>query len=373
MPESIVRKVIFLSQHALDSDRRAGFHWLAESFWLGGWDVVFVTTAISQVSKLRKDRRLAKRPPWGRLVEIAPRLSMYIEPALIHPFKLDIPVVGTIATQLMSYYGTHLSDTLRTELASADMVIFESNASVLMFDAVRAATDAVLVYRVSDDVRVIRNSPLVPAAEDAAIDKFDLVSVPSRTLLRERFGEVRNAKMQPHGIPKVAATDLGKSCYETPGPHATSIGSTLLDTAFLEIAPQRRPGITFHQVGQMRTPVHSPKFVEHGEVPFARSFDFASQADICLALYEDKGNVTYLAETSNKLAIYKSLRKRIVAPEFLRDSIEQPGTFFYDISNPESIDAALDAALAFNEEDIPLSPHRSWDTVRDEILEATGF
>lgn len=365
-------RVVFLSYHVLDSPRRAGFHWLADAFWAARWDVTFVTTGISLASRLRGDPRFASGQPIGVPTELAPRLAMYIEPAFIHPAQLTAPWLRDAAAIPMARYGRRLSDTLVAYLRAADLVVFESNASLMMFDAVRRATDAKLVYRVSDDVRVIRNSPLVRAAEDAAIHQFDCVSVPSRALLQSRFANVKRAVYQPHGVPDLPAAS-GKQRYGSNGPNATSVGSTLLDYEFLRVAPLRRPAITFHQVGQMNAPVRAPNLVAHGELPYADAIDFAAQAELCLALYEEHPHSIYLAETSNKLALFMALRKRIVAPEFLRGHLDRPGIFFYDVKNRPTIDAALDAALAFDPADVPFVSHSSWADVRDRLLESVGM
>ena len=356
----------------LNSPRRAGFHWLADSFWKGGWDVTFVTTGISLLSNLRRDPRLAAAPLAGIPTELAPRLTMYIEPALVHPARLQWPVLEHLGIGLMSRYGRRLSDTLAAFVAAADLVVFESNSSLMMFDAVGRATKARLAYRVSDDVRVIRNSPLVRAAEDAAIDRFDCVSVPSRTLLRSRFSQVKNAVYHPHGVPALPEPS-GTRRYADAGPTATSIGSTLLDYEFLRLAPLRRPAITFHQVGQMRKAINVQNLIPHGELPYRDAVDFAAQADVCLALYEEHPESVYLAETSNKLAMFMALRKRIVAPEFLRPVLDRPGIFYYDVKRPESIDDALDAALALDPTAVPPVQHSSWDVIRDQLLDCLGL
>lgn len=364
-------RIVFLSNHVLDSPRRAGFHWLADAFWKARWDVTFVTTGISFASRLRGDPRLASRYPWGVPIELAPRLAMYIEPALVHPVQAAFPWLRRAAAVGMARYGRRLSDSLTAFVKSADLVVFESNASLMMFEAVRKSTDARLVYRVSDDVRVIRNSPLIRSAEDAVIHQFDCVSVPSQTLLQSRFANVKNAVYQPHGVPDLPALS-SKRRYNSNGPTATSVGSTLLDYEFLRIAPTRRPGITFHQVGQLTLAVRAPNLITHGEVPYADAVDFAAQADLCLALYQEHPQSIYLAETSNKLALFMKLRKRIVAPEFLRSKLERPGIFFYKVTDPSTIDAALDAALAFDPADVPVVQQSTWAEIRDQLLECAS-
>jgi 2-beta-glucuronyltransferase len=365
-------RVVFLSNHVLDSARRAGFHWLADAFWTGGWDVTFVTTGISIVSKLRHNSRFTPARPSGIPIELAPRLTMYIEPAFIHPAYLSLPLLSAAASIAMARYGQRLSDSLKAFVKAADLVVFESNASLMMFEAVRQATNAKLAYRVSDDVRVIRNSRLVRMAEDAVIDRFDCVSVPSRALLQSRFACLKNAVYQPHGVPDFPPLSQTRR-YSGNSPIATSIGSTLLDYEFLRLAPSRRPAVTFHQVGQMITPVKAHNLVTHGEVPYADTVDFAAQADLCLALYEDHPDSIYLAETSNKLALFMALRKRIVAPKFLQSSLTRPGIFFYDVKNPHTIDDALDAALEFDPADVPTVKHSGWAEVRDGLLNFVGM
>ena len=54
---AVTRRVILVSGHYLGSKRRAGFHHLAQAYGSLGWDVTFVTAAISLLSRLRGDYR----------------------------------------------------------------------------------------------------------------------------------------------------------------------------------------------------------------------------------------------------------------------------------------------------------------------------
>ena len=62
-----MKRVVFVTSHYLESDHKAGFHWLADSFWRAGWHVLFFTESISWLSYLRRDARfLTKRSqPFG--------------------------------------------------------------------------------------------------------------------------------------------------------------------------------------------------------------------------------------------------------------------------------------------------------------------
>jgi len=74
------RRVALISGHYLGSKRRAGFHHLASAYWNLGWDVTFVTAAISHLSRLKGDYRFAYpvREEANRLVGVKERLTSYV-------------------------------------------------------------------------------------------------------------------------------------------------------------------------------------------------------------------------------------------------------------------------------------------------------
>ena len=86
MPEA-PRRVVLISGHYLGSKRRAGFHHLASAYWNLGWDVTFVTAAISRLSRLKGDYRFAYpvREEANRLVSVRDRLTSYVLMTRIHP------------------------------------------------------------------------------------------------------------------------------------------------------------------------------------------------------------------------------------------------------------------------------------------------
>jgi 2-beta-glucuronyltransferase len=51
------RRAVLLSGHYYASKRKANFHFLADSYARQGWDVTFVTTQISPISRWRRDLR----------------------------------------------------------------------------------------------------------------------------------------------------------------------------------------------------------------------------------------------------------------------------------------------------------------------------
>src|SRR5262245_40502738 len=55
----MMKRVVLVTGHYLESKRKAGFHWLADAYWRAGWEVIFLTTAISWLSWLQRNYRMA--------------------------------------------------------------------------------------------------------------------------------------------------------------------------------------------------------------------------------------------------------------------------------------------------------------------------
>lgn len=362
-------KVVFLSNHVYGSPRRAGFHWLADSFHKAGWSTTFVTTGLSEISRLLGDRRLdaVDAASVGKEVTQNEGVRSLVEFTLFHPVDLKRNWLNLAAQPILSTYGKRLSVALREAIVSADVVIFESSASLLYVDTVsKVNPSARLVYRVSDDVRVIRFHPLIRKVEDEVVSQFHCVSVPSR-ILHRRFSHLENAVVHPHGLNKSAmdAAALENPLAGQPGPHAVSIGSTLFDPDFLNIAADLRPDVTFHVIGDVKVAYDKANIRQYGELPFAKAASFTMHADVGLALYKERAGAEYLAETSNKIGQYTYARLPVVAPRFA-STVPRPHVFAYD-EDRTSIGRALDAAISYDRSSI-VENVPSWDEIRDAII-----
>src|SRR2546430_1855357 len=75
-----MKRVMLITSHYLESQRKAGFHFLADAFWRAGWDVTFTTVSLSWLSWLRKDQRFQYpvRQEAKRLRQIKERLASYV-------------------------------------------------------------------------------------------------------------------------------------------------------------------------------------------------------------------------------------------------------------------------------------------------------
>jgi 2-beta-glucuronyltransferase len=292
---------------------------------------------------------------------------------MVHPFArvaaLD-PVTDRLFGRL---YRGGLPPDLCRGLGSSDLVVFESSAALLLFDAVgRLAPKARRIYRVSDDVRVVGMAPSIVAAEDAAIHLFDMISVPSRVLLSERFAHLPSARFHPHGldVSRLTAARDGPS-PQLGRPSCVALGTTLFDADLLALCARARPEMRFYIVGALppKRRVDLPNIVWCGERPFEEALSMAAACDIAAAFYRPEAGTAYLAETSNKIAQYAFFRKAIIGPRHLAGPLGRLSYFAIDPPTEEGAHAVIGQALLSSRPAESADRPRPWSAVRDEMLE----
>ena len=366
-------KVVLFSYHYFESKLRAGFHHLAEAYWDLGWEVVFVTAPLSPLSRLVRDPRLhdgvleeANRPK-----AVRDRLTSYPLYSRVHPANLRLGALNRLTGPLLvGAYRRSKLGALEPELASADLIIFESTPAIVLAPVVRAlAPRARLVYRVSDDLEVLRVHPAAIEAEWQALSVFDYVSSPSRYSAR-KLGVAREVDYQQHAIAKHLFDIETTSPYDD-GVNAVWVGKALLDPAFLDAASGRLPAWSFHVVGPARRSVSRPNVFWHGEVPYERTIPFLKHADVGLAAYGGhEGRVPgYLAD-SMKIVQYAYCGLPVVAPSPLRS--ERPHVFYYDFGDAGSIEAALRAAHAAVKRPDLAQTIPSWHELATSLADGRG-
>ena len=369
------KEVTFLSNHYWGSERRAGFHGLAQAFGEAGWKVRFVTTGLSRISFLKTDPRIGrlKHADRNRWVTADDGVETYVYCPMVHPFARSAgtdPVTDRLFGRL---YRNGLPLDLRRGLGSSDLVVFESSAALLLFNAVgRLAPEARRIYRVSDDVRVVGMAPSILAAEDAAVRRFDLISVPSRVLLSDRFGHLPSARFHPHGIDMSrlgAARDGPLPQLERPS--CVALGTTLFDADLLALCARARPEMRFYIVGALppKRRVALPNIAWCGELPFEEALSMAAACDIAAAFYRPEAGTAYLAETSNKIAQYAFFRKAVIGPRHLAAPLGRLSYFAIDPPTEEGAHAAIGRALLSPRPAESADLLRPWSVVRDEMLD----
>ena len=334
------RRVVLISGHYLGSKRRAGFHNLAEAYWRLGWDVTFVTAAISTLSRFRGDYRFEYpvQAEANRLVAVRERLTSFVLLPWVHPGDLGSPLANRLATPLFARYARTPLGPLAEVLAAADVVIFESNASLLLVDQVReVASGARFVYRASDDLRGLGVHPLIVRAEETALPSFDLVSAPTQ-FIAEALSAYAAVQVHPPGIDKRAFDRPTPSPYAA-GTNAVFAGvSHFFDYDTLDLAAGLRPDIVFHMLGlPPRDAAANVAF--HGEVPFESVVPYLQHATFGLLLFPSDDP---RLGPGNKVAQYSYCRLPVVAPAHLK--FDGANICLYDAGNDDSLGRALSAA-----------------------------
>ncbi len=361
-----MKRVILLTGHYLLSRRRAGFHWLAEAFWRAGWDVLFFTESLSWLSWARGNYRFQYpvRREAHRLRVVRVRLSSFVWLTPWHPFNLRSAWLNRLSGPFFARYGDLPLHGFEREVERADLLVFDSTYGLMLFDRFRAlAPRASCVYRVSDDVVLMRNHPVLLETERRVAPRFDLVSAPC-DYIRRRLGPLPNLALHYHGIEKELFDRSAPSPYQGPGPHALFVGQHFLDRDFLRRAVRLLPDWQFHVLGDFAGLPRAANLHAHGELPFASTVPFLKHADVGLqALTTFPGSEVF--SDSLKMHQYTYCRLPIVAPEALRSA--RPHVFYYRPGDDRSIRTAFGSALAHPRDQVARDNLLTWDELADRL------
>lgn len=366
-----MKKIILITGHYWLSKRKAGFHWLANAFWQLGWEVTFLTVAISYLSLLKKDYRfqypILKQA--NQLIEIKPKFYSYVYFTPWHPANLRLDLFNHLSKELFRHYSSFINSVLDQEIKASDLFIFESTPGIVLFDYFSSLNQkAKLIYRVSDDLAFLKNHPLVLKKEQECASQFDLVSVPSE-FLYHKFKDNSNCCLHYHGIPKALFQDNCQSPYQTHNQiNAIFVGNSYLDYDFFYWASQLFPNWSFHIIGNFPnlSDYNYENVIAYGEMPFSETIPYLVHADIGLQVRTYSPGVESLSD-SLKVIQYTYCQLPIVAPSYLPSSREH--FFYYYPRDPTTIKKALLKASCYPREKINTQGIYSWEELALELLE----
>jgi 2-beta-glucuronyltransferase len=352
-------RVTFITLHFIGSKRRAGSHGLAEAFRHLGWDVTFVTTSFSHLSRLKRDHRieqgLAARA--GRVEHLSPDLHSYIWFTPYHPLNRLPRLLAKALTPVFRGYADLPAPGLADVVRGSDLVIFETTAGLMLADKVRRwAPNARFVYRVADDLQVLRAHPVVFEAERRALPMFDLVSAPSPAV-RSLLSALPTFRLHYHAVDRAAFDVPSKNPYPTGvETNAIFVGVAQLDVHSLVLAARALPSWTFHVIGPLSVP-RVPNIVSYGELPFLETVPYIIHADVGLGMREDGPGAVWFSD-SLKIVQYTYARLPIVVPEVMQTT--RAHSFAYVPGDQDSIKQALLAARRFDRSLIDRSMIQDW-------------
>jgi 2-beta-glucuronyltransferase len=356
-----MKRVVLLTQHYYGSIRRGGFHWLAEAYEQLGWDVTFVTVYLSRLTQLRgQDYRLqyAVLAEGNRLKRVRERFTSFVWLTGWHPMNLRLGWLNRATVPLFRLYGRMPLRGLASRVRSADLLIYESHAGLLLFDRFKQMNPrARTVYRVSDSLDVLDVHPVIREAERRSGPRFDRVSSFSPPV-HERFAGLGNAFLDRHGIDAAAFDANVPDPYgQGDRPAAVFVGVAHLDVDFLARAARLRPDVDFHVIGPFTDLPTDSNVLAHGPMPFHRTVPYLKHADVGLACFRYRRGAGSFTDTL-KMIQYTYCRLPALVPSFL--GTDRPGVVAYEPEDDGSIASALGEALAMDRRRTKFPSPQTW-------------
>lgn len=363
-----MKTVTFITGHYYPSKRRAGFHNLADAAVRLGCHVQFVTVGYSLLSYLRNDYRIHAagiHRNHNRAVPIREHLISYVYFTPWHPMTLLLAPLNRASMRWMDMYGQGDLGGLLPLIRETDVFVFESGPGLFLFRRCQKENpDARMVYRVSDDIRMLGSThPRLVELEREIAPEFDAISVPSSVML-DIFPGVP-VTLDRHGLDKAAYDACTQSPYPPGARNAVFVGTGYMDADFLRAAATAHPGCAFHIIGPMTDSVHLPNVHFLGEMPFKATLPYIKFSDAGLSAYKFRKEDTTHTDTL-KIIQYRYCGLPIVSPDFL--DLHRDGVFYYTPGNAASCAAALGQALLHGRHPEYADEVRSWDEVASSLL-----
>lgn len=367
-------RAVILTGHFPIQKRRANILWLSDNLRANGWHVTMVTTGYSWVSKLRGDRRfkqLETSIPTVGEIEHDDSFVSYFAYAPLHPFSVKKPFLDELLRPLHQSFLWFWARKLPRYLRGADLVVIESGPPVMLASMVRRAVpNAAMVYRVSDDIKVLGLPNFLQRLELKHAPLFDRVSMASKLLAR-KFSHLENLRIDPIGVAKaVLDSDLPNPFPERQPNRLQAVcsGTTQFDGNSMRQMAELRPDWTFHILGRLQDiPKDAPpNLVFHGEVSFKTAASYVKHCDIGLAPYLDKPGVEYQTAQSNRMLIYRYFGLPMIGPASICDP-EVPSLVGYVSGSKGSMADALNQLDKI--ERGPCDPiAQDWSVLYDRIV-----
>ncbi len=328
----------------------------------------FVTVGLSLLSYLRRDYRTrypGLRKDHNVVRRMRPGFVSYVFFTPWHPHTLLYPL-DRLLYGVMDKYENFITPELGEILSEADAVIHESSSALFLFYAARRLSPSALqIYRVSDDIRILRSThPRMIELEQEIAPLFDCVSVPCRVML-DKFPDLPRLHLHTHGIDKKAFDAVLESPYAPGTRNAVLVSAWRTDDEFFKSAAQFCPQVDFHCIGPLEREIKAANIHYYGEMPFSQTLAYIKFADIGLQVVRDMGAATATLTDNLKVIQYRYCGLPIVAPDFL--DLHREGIFYYGADSASCAEAVL-SALEYGKCPDFAGETRTWDELAEQLL-----
>ncbi|MBB5144778.1 hypothetical protein [Desulfovibrio intestinalis] len=364
--------IVLLSNHWYPSPRKAGFHHLANAWHAQGHNITFATVGFSWLSYARRDFRTRYSGIWqarNSMQSIAPGLDSYVHFTPTHPHSALFAQVDRLLAARMDRYDRYPLGQLQSRIQEADAVVYESNASLFLTRLCRSlAPQARHIYRVSDDIRTMRSTPLrMVTLEQELAPGFSLISVPCAPLA-EKFPNPSTVRIQPHGIDKSSFDACSDNPFAPGTANAVFCGLGFYDVEAVHRMAEQCQNVDFHILGIVRPGKNIPANVQYyGEIPFKETIPFIKFASSGLYTLRPSSRPMQAYTDSLKIMQYRYCGLPIVSPDFI--DLHRAGVFYYTPGDASSCRTALQNALAHGHDASFALEVRTWAEVAKEILQ----
>lgn len=359
-------KIVLLSWHYYNSKRKAGFHFLADSFAREGHDVTFVSACISLLTLAKRKHETKGTGLFSNLVKEKKygKVNSIVNFSLTHNVNSRFSLV-----EKGSSFFYRLSKTVKNKLKQADYIIFESCPCLLFFNQIKEFNSkAEFIYRMSDDIELAGGSQSLVDCEREIIDQFDLVSVPTKVMY-DKFVAIspNNVKLHFHGVDKSSYNSACVNPYEKDCINHVFVGNNALDEFFISTASEFFPDHLFHIIGPFNDNIRNKNVIYYGQRRFIETVPFVKYASTGLHTVKIK-NEEHLATMADTLKVlqYTSCKLPIIAPSVV-PAFHRNNVIYYEYDNRESIISAVHKAISFDRSTI-VDNVLSWDELSKLLL-----
>lgn len=361
--------IVLISGHVWTSRRKAGFHHLAKALARRGHEITFMTVALSFISYIRNDYRLdfARQQSRNRLIVADHHIRHFVWHTFWHPVDFRNRLLNYLAAPLAATYPLLPLGLIKPIIREADIIIFESTPGIVLFGRIRHLNPrARLIYRVSDTLKRLHAHPVTLQLEQRACRQFDLISVPSPTMV-EMFPEGRRVKVHPQGLDKKAFDRPCPSPYPRGSLNAVWVGVSLFDAGFYEHAAAAFPEVMFHIIGgKFAGQMRAPNILIYPEMNFLDTIPYVKHADIGLATFLLQEGAEHVADSSLKMIQYGYCGLPVIVPSYLAGG--RPNRISYTPGDKCSIIAAIKYALCCAGNGVHHEDVMTWDEIAEDLL-----
>ena len=364
------RAVIISAFHDYRTAKRASIHQVADGMARAGWEVSFVSTRFSHLSRLTGDSRLFL---WGRAnrLETVNGIDCLLWRTALHPFRSGRAALNRLMDSYYPRFAELQNPAFDQLIREADSVIVESSAAVIYLRRIRRLNpSARIIYYAADRLDTVGAHPFIQRRleeDHRLIDHFSLRSAQ----MKDDFPWARDRLTKiGFGIDAEDYRSIGPSPYRPGEMAAVSVGSMLFDPTVFQLAAADFPLLQFHVIG-CGTSFEAPSNVHiHAELPFEQTLPYVKHASIGIAPYRPAERPEYLADSSLKLAQFEHFGLPSVCPFFAVGSSES--RIGYTPGDAASIRSAIAAAVSRSGHIQPRT-FPSWTEVALQVLEPERY